>query len=243
MIISNHYQPIVNKNLRVVGFEVLLRGELDGHIITGDKCLNEAVRTEGILNLTLRQISDCVTLLDVIPNVFFSINISMEFLENPLTINFLKKIPPEKRKHINFEILETTTFTNNIKLINNSIAIRLLGFSFSLDDFFSNKDAISPLIELGINSIKIDIDMVRLFTHNKNIEHMLRTIVYYCQISGGNSIAEGIENAETFYELRGIGVSFFQGFLFSDAISSNELILKYKQSTPWLMNIQPPSQK
>ncbi len=236
MIISNYYQPIVNGNLKVVGFEVLLRGEKDGHLISGGECFREISKSNKILETTLDQISECVLLLDQIPNVFFSINISEEFLQNSQTIIFLKKIPQQKRKFIHLEILETISISRNIKLTNNSIAIKLLGFSFSLDDFFSHKNVLSPLIKLGINSVKIDVDMVKLFTHNKHVEHMLRTIVFFCKISGGYSIAEGVEKIETFYELRGIGVSFFQGFLFSDAISHDDLLRRYHGNNQWVIN-------
>ncbi|WP_096980595.1 EAL domain-containing protein [Escherichia coli] len=237
MIMSNYYQPIVNGNLKVVGFEVLLRGEEDGRLISGGECFREISKSNQILKTTLNQISECALLLERISNIFFSVNITEEFLQDSQTISFLKKIPQQKRKFIHLEVLETISISNNTKLINNAIAIKLLGFSFFLDDFFSHKNALPPLIELGINSVKIDINMVKVFTYNKSVENMLRTIVFFCKISNGYSIAEGVEKIETFYELRGIGVSLFQGFLFSDAISHYDLIKKYDAENQWVINI------
>ncbi len=237
MIISNYYQPIVDDNLNVIGFEVLLRGHSNGLLMSGAICLSEILKSNRMLEVTMTQISECVSLLDHIPNVFFSINITDDFLENSNIITFLKRIEPQKRKFIHFEIVESITIKNNTKYIQKIIAIKSLGFLFSIDDFFSHENVLSYLIELDINSIKIDIQIVNLFKHNKTIEHMLRTIVFFCLISGGYSIAEGVEDIDTFYELRGVGVSFFQGFLFSGAISYDNLIEKYNDKSQWIIKI------
>lgn len=232
----NYYQPIVDGGLKAVGFEVLLRGWLNGHLISTEECLHNLKSNNGLVNLALSQINECISLLDNIPNVFFSINITDEFILSPYVLTFLENVEHAKRGHIRFEIPEKMRVSDCENLIINAIKIHQLGYSLSLDDFFSNESSTLPLVHLDIAYVKIDISAIRMFRHNKKVEWLLRSAIHYCSISGCKSIAEGIEEFDVFYELRDLGINLFQGYLFSKAISKSELSSKYISSREWITN-------
>ena len=234
----NYYQPIVDGKLKSVGFEVLLRGWVNGHLISTEECLNAIKKNNQTVNLALNQIAECISLLDSIPDVFFSINITDDFILSPEVLSFLEKIEYAKRSHIQFEIPEQMRVSDSYDLIKNAITINELGYSLSLDDFFSHESSTLPFVHLDIEFVKIDISAIRLFRHNKRVERLLRSAIYYCNISGCTSIAEGVEEFDVFYELKGLGIDLFQGYLFSKAISKSELISKYQSSGEWITHVR-----
>lgn len=233
----NYYQPIVDGQLNLVGFEVLLRGRINGGLISTEECLNTLKKNNQTVTLALNQVSECISLLDMIPDVFFSINITEDFILSPIALSFLDNIEYDKRAYIQFEIPEEMRVSDCHDLIKNSIKINELGYSLSLDDFFSHESSTLPFVHLDIEYVKIDISVIKLFRHNKRVEQLLRAAIYYCNISGCISIAEGIEELDVFYELKGLGINLFQGYLFSKAISQSELISKYQSSKKWIIHV------
>ncbi|MCS3432681.1 EAL domain-containing protein [Klebsiella sp. BIGb0407] len=233
----NYYQPIVDGKLKPVGFEVLLRGWINGNLISTEECLKTIKKNNQTVNLALTQISECVSLLDSIPDVFFSINITDDFILSPVVLPFLERIEYAKRACIQFEIPEQMRVSDSHELIKNAIKIRELGYSLSLDDFFSHESSTLPFVYLDIEYVKIDISAIKLFRQNKRVERLLRSAIYYCNISGCTSIAEGVEEFDVFYELKGLGINLFQGYLFSKAISKSDLISKYQLSGEWITHV------
>lgn len=233
----NYYQPIVDGQLHPVGFEVLLRGWINGNLISTQECLNTLKKNNQTVTLALNQISECISLLDTIPDVFFSINITDDFILSPVVLSFLDNIEYDKRAYIQFEISEKMRVSDCHDLIKNAIKINELGYSLSLDDFFSHESSTLPFVHLDIEYVKIDISAIKLFRHNKRVERLLRSAIYYCNISGCISIAEGVEELDVFYELKGLGINLFQGYLFSQAISRSELISKYQLSEKWIPHV------
>ena len=233
----NYYQPIVDGKLKSVGFEVLLRGWVNGNLISTEECLNILKKNNQTVDLALNQITECVSLLDSIPDVFFSINITDDFILSPTVLSSLDKIEYAKRARIQFEIPEQMRVSDDLDLIKNAIKINELGYSLSLDDFFSHESSTLPFVHLDIEYVKIDISAIKLFRHNKRVEQLLRSAIYYCNISGCTSIAEGVEEFDVFYELKGLGINLFQGYLFSKAISKSDLISKYQLSGEWITHV------
>lgn len=233
----NYYQPIVDGQLKPVGFEVLLRGWINGNLISTEECLNTLKKNNQTVTLALNQISECLSLLDTISDVFFSINITDDFILSPVVLSFLDNIEYDKRAYIQFEIPEKMRVSDCYDLIENAIKINELGYSLSLDDFFSHESSTLPFVHLDIEYVKIDISAIKLFRQNKRVERLLRSAIYYCNISGCTSIAEGVEELDVFYELKGLGINLFQGYLFSKAISKSELISKYQLSEKWIIHV------
>jgi EAL domain-containing protein (putative c-di-GMP-specific phosphodiesterase class I) len=87
-----------------------------------------------------------------------------------------------------------------------------LGCSVALDDFGTGFGSFTYLKYLPIEYLKIDIEFVRDLTTNPASEHVVKAIVSLAQGFGQQTIAEGVEDADTLELLRGYGVDFAQGF-------------------------------
>ncbi len=89
-----------------------------------------------------------------------------------------------------------------------------LGCGFALDDFGTGYGGFMYLKQLPIDYLKIDMEFVRDLTVNEGSQRVVRAVVDLAKGFGQQTIAEGIETAETRDLLAAMGIDFGQGYLF-----------------------------
>ena len=87
-----------------------------------------------------------------------------------------------------------------------------IGCQVALDDFGTGFGSFTYLKTVPVTYLKIDIDFVRDLATNLANQHLVRAIVGLANGFGYETIAEGVEDAETLALLTGYGVDFAQGF-------------------------------
>lgn len=87
-----------------------------------------------------------------------------------------------------------------------------LGCGLALDDFGTGFGSFTYLKNLPITYIKIDIDFVHNIASNPANQHLVKATVGLAKDFGYETIAEGVEDAETVALLQEYGVDFAQGF-------------------------------
>jgi diguanylate cyclase (GGDEF)-like protein/PAS domain S-box-containing protein len=128
----------------------------------------------------------------------------------------------ELTENILMERLETALPTLN--------ELRDLGIGLSVDDFGTGYSSLAHLSTLPIDSLKVDRSFVRgLRPHSKEAT-IVRAIVHLGNSLGKRVIAEGIETASQFAQLREMGCEGGQGFHLSQPLSASgiELLLARK---------------
>jgi PAS domain S-box-containing protein len=114
--------------------------------------------------------------------------------------------------NIVFEITETALMRNMDQGEAFARGITDIGCGLALDDFGTGYGSLTYLQRLPITYLKIDIAFVReLATHEPN-QHLVKAIVSMAEGFGQQTIAEGVEDAETLGLLRDFGVDLAQGF-------------------------------
>jgi PAS domain S-box-containing protein len=87
-----------------------------------------------------------------------------------------------------------------------------LGCRLALDDFGTGFGSFTYLKNMPITYIKIDIDFVRDIASNPANQHLVKATVGLAKDFGYETVAEGVEDAESLALLKEYGVDFAQGF-------------------------------
>jgi PAS domain S-box-containing protein len=87
-----------------------------------------------------------------------------------------------------------------------------IGCGVALDDFGTGFGSFTYLKKMPITFLKIDIDFVRDLVANRASQHLVGAIVGLARDFGYQTIAEGVEDAETLALLQDYGVDFVQGY-------------------------------
>jgi PAS domain S-box-containing protein len=87
-----------------------------------------------------------------------------------------------------------------------------IGCELALDDFGTGFGGFTYVIRLPIQYLKIDVEFVRDLLANHTNRHVVKAIVALARGLGQQTVAEGVEDAQTLELLRDYGVDFAQGF-------------------------------
>ena len=87
-----------------------------------------------------------------------------------------------------------------------------IGCNLALDDFGTGYGCFTHLKTLPIKYLKIDIEFVRDLVSSPDNRHVVEAIIGLAKGFGQQTIAEGVEDAETLRLLGDSGVDFAQGY-------------------------------
>lgn len=111
-----------------------------------------------------------------------------------------------------FEITETA-FTRDLEAGKAFVAgLTDIGCRVALDDFGTGFASFTHLKTFNLAYLKIDVDFVRNLPADTANQHLVRAIAQLARDFGYQTIAEGVEDAETLAMLADYGIDFAQGY-------------------------------
>jgi diguanylate cyclase (GGDEF)-like protein len=113
---------------------------------------------------------------------------------------------------LDFEITETAAISNMDHARAFADAVTAMGCGLGLDDFGTGFSSFSYLKELPVQHLKIDIEFIRELPTSPTDQRLVGALVQFAQAFGLETVAEGIENAETLAMVRAFGIDYAQGF-------------------------------
>jgi PAS domain S-box-containing protein len=113
---------------------------------------------------------------------------------------------------LGFEVTETALMGNIQAGEAFARGLADIGCSLALDDFGTGFGGFTYLKRLPFTHLKIDIEFVRDLPTNEANQHLVKGIVNLAKGFGQQTIAEGVEDAETLQLLRDYGVDYAQGY-------------------------------
>lgn len=99
-----------------------------------------------------------------------------------------------------------------------------LGFQISLDDFGTGYSSLNYVRHLPLDNLKIDRSFVKEINYDPKVQALVRSIINMGHSLDLTIIAEGIETKEQMNMLRQEGADHAQGYFFSPAMPSDELM-------------------
>ena len=91
-------------------------------------------------------------------------------------------------------------------------AFRERGYRFAVDDAGSGYAGLGSIANLEPDFIKLDMSLINCIDTNFIKQNLVETMVRFANDQGAKVIAEGVERAEEFETVKGLGVHLVQGF-------------------------------
>ena len=113
-------------------------------------------------------------------------------------------------------------------------ALRDLGVMVSIDDFGTGYSSLSSLRRLPIHEIKIDKSFVLGMCDDENDAVIVRSTTDLGRNLGLRVVAEGVEDAASWWALHDLGCEIAQGYFLTKPLASDDF-------RAWLREFEPPS--
>jgi diguanylate cyclase (GGDEF)-like protein/PAS domain S-box-containing protein len=221
-----HYQPVIEmRSGRVSGFEALLRWQRGDVLISADAIIPTAEETglivpigEWVLREALRQVRAWNADVDI------HVNLSPRQLLQPDVVERIAAavadsgVAPER---LHLEVTECLLIENAEAAAELLRALRDIRVRLSLDDFGTGYSSLSSLRQFPFDMLKIDRSFL-LDADATRADEIVRTVAGLARVLGMDVTVEGIETAEHAERMRGLGISFAQGFYFARPLPADE---------------------
>jgi len=216
-----HFQPISRIDTgNIKHHEVLIRLRTeDGKLILPDAFLPSAVRFGLMSEIDFWMIRNAAIAYaehsKVNSQLSLSINLSANAFENDDLPGFIEKtfveydVPPGR---IILEITESLAIRRPLHVERQIDALRKYGCQVALDDFGTGYSSFSYLQKLQFDYIKIDGTFVEDLLNNPVDQKMIKLIAEVGREAGMKTIAEYVQDAESFSLLGELGVDMAQGY-------------------------------
>ncbi|WP_301003573.1 EAL domain-containing protein [Arsukibacterium sp.] len=219
---SLHYQPKVNNNQQLVGYEALIRWHHPELGMVSPDHFIPLTESSGliipigrwVLKTACQQIK---CFMEQGTPLVIAVNVSQRQLVQKDFVKTVQQIISEtgiQPTLLELEITESMLHDDLDATRSKLLALSEAGVTFSLDDFGTGYSSLSYLKNLPIGVLKIDQSFVREFLAQDTDYAIVRTILAMAEALNLTVVAEGVEQSEQFDALAEMGCDLFQGYLF-----------------------------
>lgn len=215
------FQPITDQYLRLQGMEILCRWRRNGDVVLPGDFLPRIRSGYAWLVLTAFMLQQAVQHINLHPGEFyFSVNIPAAIAGNENLPDMLETARqqlhrPQTSDRLALEFAETTDLNRHGKAAENITRLQKRGFQIMLDDCFSQSSVMFPVRTCRFSAYKLDMSIVNDMQRDPHALALIKSLLYYCQLTGSRCIAEGVDSQDKFNRLKALGIESFQGYYIS----------------------------
>ena len=122
------------------------------------------------------------------------------------------------------EITENVVMADPARIVEVLGRLRSLGVGLSLDDFGTGHSSLAYLRQLQVDELKIDRSFVTDMVNDEQNAAIVRSTIDLAHAIGLRVVAEGVEDADTLFELKAMGADEAQGFYLSRPVPPAEIV-------------------
>jgi diguanylate cyclase (GGDEF)-like protein len=224
------YQPLVSLSARkIVAFEALLRWHHPTRGLVSPADFIPLAEDIGLIVplgawVLHKACAEAATWPDCIK---VTVNLSpIQFKTNTLVLNVLAALASSglSPQRLELEITETVMLQDTDVTLATLRDLKAVGVSISMDDFGTGYSSLSYLRKFPFDKIKIDQSFVRGLSGEHESLAIVRAVTGLGRSLGMTTTAEGVETLEQLQTLRAEGCSEVQGYLFSPAVPTGQLV-------------------
>lgn len=224
-----YYQPIFNERNMTVGVEALIRWNHPTFgLISPNEFISIAEGNGFIVDIgywiLIHACKQCAQWnKNGLRPLRMSINVSCKQL---LDRDFAKKVfhaidgSEINPSQLSLEITETTAMNADETIQRNIDSIKERGIKISMDDFGTGHSSLARLIDMKVDTIKVDRAFVKDIESNETKLKIVKSIAEMSKALDLDIICEGVENISQLKLLKELGLKKFQGFVFSKPVSA-----------------------
>lgn len=208
-----HGQPVIDLASGAIHHhELLVRMQLNGQLIYPGVFLPYAEESDLIRDLDLWAVEHGVRLARELP---VAINLSARSLGSRRLLSSIEERMSEEAAspgNLIFEITETAAAENMQGAKELVRELTGLGCSVALDDFGTGYGSFTYLRHLPVTQLKIDIEFIRGICRDAADRRVVESMVAVAHNFEMDTVAEGVEDRETFELLGELGIDMVQGY-------------------------------
>jgi diguanylate cyclase (GGDEF)-like protein/PAS domain S-box-containing protein len=229
-----YYQPIVSAlNGQVTGFEALLRWKHpERGLLTPDSFISLAEETglivpigAWVLGEACRQLQRWRSMYLVATELDLSVNLSARQLAHPDLLSLVDDVLADtglEPQRVVLEVTESVLLHEADAGVGMLHRLSRLGVRIAIDDFGTGYSSLAYLQTFPANVVKIDRGFVSGLGTSNEATEIVRLVVTLAEALGMTCVAEGVERTEQLHELRRLGVTRIQGFLFHRPMTADD---------------------
>ena len=222
------FQPITDDRMRLKGLEILCRWRQKGQVLLPGEFLPQIRSAYAWLVLTAFMLREAVESINLHPGEFyFSVNIPAAIASNENLIRMMETARRQLRQQkmaerLVLELAANTDLNFHGKIAENVARLQKCGFRIMLDDCFSQSSVLFPVRTCSLNAYKLDMSIVSNMQHDLHALALIKSLLYYCQLTGSRCIAQGVDSEGKLNRLKELGVNRFQGSYISMQVDTLE---------------------
>lgn len=214
--ISPHFQPIVSlQSGKIEKYESLARLQLENgelqSIVGYLDILKESKHASTLTHIMIQK--SCAIMQH--KKCAFSINLSINDINNPSTIEVIMEIfvlYPNISNRIIFEILESEAVDDYQQLSHFIKEMKSHGCKIAIDDFGSGYSNFAHILNLDIDILKLDGSLIRNLNVNDNTAMIVETIVNFAKQANIQTVAEFVCDEDIYTAVKKLGIDYAQGY-------------------------------
>ena len=181
-----------------------------------------------VLDMAVRDMEECPTLSLAVNVSGFTASQS----DWPEHVQKILESRPDVARRLVVEITETAALVNIAETLRFVDAVRAAGGKISLDDFGAGATSIRYLRELKLAIMKIDKDLLKNITTNREQQHLVTVLIELARGLNIQTVAEGVETEEVAIWFRNARVDYMQGYYFGRPSLERPEDLEDKSTAP-----------
>ncbi len=223
------YQPLVDiRHERIVGFEALLRWHHPALGMVPPATFIPLAEETGLIRRLGEWVLDqaCREAMRWSPDIRVAVNLSpaqfrsADLVHRVQAVLLSSGLQPHR---LELEITESVLLEDSDANIVMLKSMHALGLKIAMDDFGTGYSSLCYLHRFPFDKLKIDRSFIEKFAEAQESRAIVRAVLGLSRDLGLRSVAEGIETADQFEQLRAYGCNEAQGYYFSPPVPTNDI--------------------